>query len=116
MNNSKLKSAFGIDDILYQNSSSRSPDSPRVYGDRRKEYPSTSSIQYGKSNNLPEMYVDQPKKPVPLFPPMVDFSKPSFCLPNLPGMQPTFSPSNYLEQYASALQKGEYLLFVTISG
>lgn len=112
MNNSKLKSAFGIDDILYQNQKASSKLVECLKADLSKnsvECSGTRSTFSESSNFQSDIYNNQLKKPLALFPPMMDFTKPNFCVAGIsPSSQ--FSPTSYLEQYASALTKGKFCL------
>lgn len=110
MNNSKLKSAFGIDDILCSRSASKSPPLSK---DKNTDYTAamnSANLDYGhgQTNIASEMFLNghQPKKPLAIFPSTMDFAKNGFYMP---GLTTPFSPSTYLEQYASALQKGRNL-------
>lgn len=114
MNNSKLKSAFGIDDILYQNQKASSKLAECLNGrlDRNSAEcsGSRSTMSDGSQSNFQsDIYGNQLKKPLALFPPIMDFSKPNFCISGLPR---SFSPTSYLEQYASALTKGKFSIIL----
>lgn len=109
---SKLRSAFGIDDILCQSavSSAASQSPSHMISEPTSDYtPSAASpLDDGAPMRMmsPDVYasaVNQPRKPYPLFPSAMDFTKSSYYMPGFP---PAFSPTAYLEQYANAL-KGE---------
>lgn len=102
MNNSKLKSAFGIDDILCPRSASP-PLSKSTMNSANLDY------GHGQTNRSNDMFLNahQPKKPLALFPSTIDFAKNGFYMP---GLSSPFAPTSYLEQYANALQKGNNIL------
>lgn len=109
----KLRSAFGIDDILCPNATSSPSSSPtsskspsRTINDKTSDYATTSttSVDCHQMSPPPGDAYGQPHKPYPLMPTALDFAKSNFYMP---GIGSTFSTNPYLD-YANAL-KGELI-------
>lgn len=110
---SKLRSAFGIDDILYQNgasssSSSTSKSPSRLISDKACDYAASVSSSMPIPSDIYMNTAHQPKKPYAQFPPAMNFAKSNFYMPDLAS---AFSSTAYLEQYANAL-KGMYRIIL----
>lgn len=97
---SKVKSSFAIDDIL-----SQKPSGSKIL--HTKSADSTKSDIVPNSTTLLHDRNELPKASVPLFPTMFEFNPSKYYFPHMMGSHQRFSSNAYMEQYASALQKGE---------